>query len=351
MKRRTHSTVKRAGPLVGALAALVLVASGSAVAATIVGTSKNDVVHGTAKADKLYGNGGNDKIYGLGGNDLLVGGSGNDLLVGGPGADKVECGPGRDTVQADAKDTVSADCEIVTGPALSSISVANATVAEGNSGATKLSFPVTLSKPVTWNVSVGFATADGTASHSSDYLAATGTLKFAPGETSKTIVVMVRGDTVVEPDETLSLNLSNVVNATIANGSATGTIQNDDRLYAQPGHYAGMTSQNRAIQFDVSSDGASLSNLRYGIDIECSEVDFHETDLPIDFGDASIPIKANGSFAVAGHESDSGVSVDYTIAGLISSGSATGTLRVDFGVDTPYGTVHCSTESVTWSAS
>jgi len=81
---------------------------------------------------------------------------------------------------------------------------------------------------VTWNVSVVYATADGTAKADSDYAAAKGTLAFSPGETTKTIEVQVNGDTVVEPDETLTISLSGAANATIADGSATGTIINDD---------------------------------------------------------------------------------------------------------------------------
>ena len=211
-----------------ALTVLALMASTSSLAATIVGTAKNDVIRGTARADKLYGKAGNDKLYGLGGNDVLVGGAGNDTLVGGAGADTLQCGPGRDVAIADAKDKVSADCETVRGPARPSISIRDASVAEGSSGTTPLSFEVTLSKPVTWNVSVVYATADGTAKADSDYAAAKGTLAFSPGETTQTIEVQVNGDSVVEPDETLTISLSGAANATIADGSATGTIINDD---------------------------------------------------------------------------------------------------------------------------
>src|SRR5204862_2728863 len=122
-----------------ALTALALVASTSSLAATIVGKAKNDVIRGTAKADTIIGKAGSDKLYGLGGNDTLVGGSGNDTLVGGAGADKLQCGPGHDVAIADAKDKVSADCEMVRGP-LPSLSIGDASVAEGDSGTTPLGF-------------------------------------------------------------------------------------------------------------------------------------------------------------------------------------------------------------------
>src|SRR5438128_1554858 len=168
----------------------------------------------------LIGKAGNDKLYGLGGNDTLVGGPGNDTLVGGAGADKLECEPGHDIAIGAVKDKISADCETVRGAMLPSISMADALVAEGDSGTTPLVFQLTLSRPVTWNVSVAYATADETAKVGSDYAAAQGTATFAPGETTTTIEVQVNGDTVGESDETLTISLSRAANATIADGSA-----------------------------------------------------------------------------------------------------------------------------------
>ena len=213
----------------GVVIAVGLLLTTSALAANVVGTPKNDTLRGTAKADMLHGKGGNDTLFGLGGNDTLVGGPGNDTLVGGAGADKLQCGPGRDIAIGDASDRISAACETVRGPMLPSISIGDASVAEGNSGTTALSFAVTLSTAVTWKVSVGYATADGTAKSGSDYAAAQGTQIFAPGETTKTIDVRLNGDTIIEPDETLTISLPGAVNATIAKDSATGTIKNDDQ--------------------------------------------------------------------------------------------------------------------------
>jgi Calx-beta domain/RTX calcium-binding nonapeptide repeat (4 copies) len=352
MNQRTSRTLCRTGPIAGLLAVLVLIASGSALAAKVVGTPKNDVLRGTAKADKLLGKGGNDKLMGLGGNDVLVGGPGNDTLVGGRGADKLQCGPGRDTVQADARDTVSADCETVTGPVLPSVSVADVSANEGDSGTTKLSFPVTLSKPVTWTVSVAYKTADDSATAPSDYASASGTLTFAPGETSKTIDVSVVGDTTVEPDETMTVGLSNPVNTQIADGSATGTIKNEDKPKPRSGHYAGSTSQNRSISFDVSPDVTSITNLKLEVDIQCVEVDYRETNVVLDFGSAPIRLKPDFSFSVSGSNSDSNGKVDLSLGGSLTvGGSASGTVRLDLEIYTSAGTVHCSTGNVTWNAS
>ena len=108
------------------------------------------------------------------------------------------------------------------------LSVADATVAEGNSGAPELVFTVTLSAAATGPVTVAYATSNGTASASSDYTAQSGTLTFAAGETSKVVRVQVSGDTAVEANETLTLALSSPSGATIADGTAIGTITNDD---------------------------------------------------------------------------------------------------------------------------
>src|SRR5262249_25651115 len=80
-------------------------------------------------------------------------------------------------------------------------------------------------------VAVSYATADGTATAAdNDYLPAPPNqfLLFAPGETSKTVTVLVNGDTKVEPNETFTVNLSSPANASILKPQGTGTITNDD---------------------------------------------------------------------------------------------------------------------------
>lgn len=109
------------------------------------------------------------------------------------------------------------------------ISIADASVVEGNGGTVNLTFPVTLSHMSTETVTVQFQTLDGTASAPADY-AASGlqTLTFPPLTASRTISVAVVGDTVFEADETLQVVLSNPTNATLADASGLGTIVNDE---------------------------------------------------------------------------------------------------------------------------
>ncbi len=91
-----------------------------------------------------------------------------------------------------------------------------------------LSFDVTLNTASTKEITLGYATADDTATAGSDYTQTNGTLTFSAGETTKTIDVPVLEDGVHEEDETFTVTLSDAVNATIGDGTGTGTIQDDD---------------------------------------------------------------------------------------------------------------------------
>jgi hypothetical protein len=102
------------------------------------------------------------------------------------------------------------------------------TVTEGNAGTTTATFTVSLLPASGQAVSVNYATADGTAVQPGDYTTASGTLTFAPGETSKIVTVLVNGDTSNEADETFFVNLSGASNATINDAQGLGTIRNDD---------------------------------------------------------------------------------------------------------------------------
>ncbi|MGE4070194.1 MAG: Calx-beta domain-containing protein [Lysobacterales bacterium] len=139
-------------------------------------------------------------------------------------------------------------------------------IAEGNSGTSTLTFTATLSNPVQDPVSVQFATADGSATAPADYLAASGTLTFAGGQTSQTIAVTVIGDNLVEPDENLQVILSNPQGGSIATGSATGTIVNDDSASLSIDdvtQYEGLASRGAGAPtpfvFTVSSSNPSAS--------------------------------------------------------------------------------------------
>lgn len=92
-----------------------------------------------------------------------------------------------------------------------------------------LVFTVTKSGATALTHNVNYATANNTALAGSDYVAKSGTLSFAPADTSKAITIVSIQDSNVEPDETFYVNLSAATNgATIADSRGVGTITNDD---------------------------------------------------------------------------------------------------------------------------
>ena len=114
----------------------------------------------------------------------------------------------------------------VVGPP--ALSVADARASEGVDEA--VAFRVSLSRAAPGTVTVDYATRDGTAVAGEDYTATQGTLEFAPGELEKTVSVPILDDALDEGEETFLLRLSNAQGAAVADGEATGTIENSDPL-------------------------------------------------------------------------------------------------------------------------
>ena len=126
--------------------------------------------------------------------------------------------------------------EAVEGRTLfAALSVSDVAIVEGTGGATptKANFTVTLHQPGSagQTVTANFATADGSATAGSDYVARTGSVTFAPGVTTQNIVIDLVNDGNQEGAETFALNLSNPANAMIADGSGKATIADDDRSF------------------------------------------------------------------------------------------------------------------------
>ena len=114
----------------------------------------------------------------------------------------------------------------VPGPA--ALSVADAQVKEGPDAT--LAFAVTLDRARHAAVTVDYATRDGTAVAGADYTNTSGTLTFVAGETRKAVDVQVLADSHDEGSETMTLALSNATGARIADGEATGTIDNSGSI-------------------------------------------------------------------------------------------------------------------------
>ncbi|MGH9011042.1 MAG: Calx-beta domain-containing protein [Acidimicrobiia bacterium] len=139
------------------------------------------------------------------------------------------------------------------------LTVADAVTAEGDAGTTPMSFAVTLTAPDTKPVSVSFATADGSARAPDDYQATSGGLTFNPGETTKTVTVAVKGDTLNETDETLLLLLSSPSNAALGRTQAFGTIADNEQ---SPQGYWFVAADGGIFAFGNARFFGSTGNLR-----------------------------------------------------------------------------------------
>lgn len=121
-------------------------------------------------------------------------------------------------------------------------------------GTNNVALTVTLTGKTAQPVSLKYATANGSAQAGSDYLTKSGSLSFGVSNAAtqtKTILVPVRGDILVEGNETFGVNLSNAVNATFTNTKATVTINNDDILVKN-----NMVTSSSFASLDVASLGS-----------------------------------------------------------------------------------------------
>jgi len=133
------------------------------------------------------------------------------------------------------------------------ISINDVQVNEGNSGTSIATFTLSLSAAAQGNVTVSYATANGTATSGSDYVAASGAASFAAGQISRTVAVTINGDATVEPNETFFVNLSAPNGATISRSQGIGTIVNDDTTTGVPG----IGVQTRSFNFGSVKVGQS----------------------------------------------------------------------------------------------
>ncbi|MGH8029829.1 MAG: Calx-beta domain-containing protein, partial [Arenimonas sp.] len=107
--------------------------------------------------------------------------------------------------------------------------IADASISEGNSGTKVMTFVVLLSQSVATPVTFNAATQSGTATSGSDFAGFAPTAFSIPaGQLFATIDVVVNGDTMLEADETVRVNLSAATGAPLLDGQGVGTIINDD---------------------------------------------------------------------------------------------------------------------------
>jgi Calx-beta domain len=106
--------------------------------------------------------------------------------------------------------------------------ITDVSIVEGNSGSPNALVTVSLTEPHGNNVAVSYNTDDGTAVAGSDYTSVSGTLTFTKNQISKSILVPITGDRVIESDEYFTVRLSNPKGAKIADGAALVSIADDE---------------------------------------------------------------------------------------------------------------------------
>jgi hypothetical protein len=192
---------------------------------TIQGDAYNDLIKVGTGSDTVNGSDGNDTAA-LAGNKAdysIVHNTDGSVTVTGHGATDKLVSIEHIQFNDQTVDLTAAP------PAAPVVSIDNVSMAEGNNGTVIETFHVTRTGGE-GAFNVNYTTADGTATVADgDYDKNASTLVFAQGEDSKTIQVVVHGDTKVEGNETFNVNLSGATNgATISHAQGVGTIVNDD---------------------------------------------------------------------------------------------------------------------------
>jgi VCBS repeat-containing protein len=148
-------------------------------------------------------------------------------------------------------------------PTLPTASIAGPTAASRPLEGGKIAFTITLNQAATQNVTVSFATADGTARAGSDYLAAAGAIEFLAGETSKVVQVQTTSDSIGERPESFSVQITSAINARVTNPFSTAVITDDDvQTAAMPAVSAGVIAVRSIANGSIYQDG---SGGKYGI--------------------------------------------------------------------------------------
>lgn len=177
---------------------------------------------------------------------------------------------------------------------------------EGNSGTSVLNFTVSLDAAKGSPITVNYATSDGTATGGPacgpgvDYVVSSGTLTIPAGTVTGTVPVTICGDTDYEPNETLTMTLSNPVGVLAGSPmSAIGAVNNDD---LQP------TINVTATAYANEGD-AGATNMSFTVNLSASS-----------YEDVSFDYSTTGGSATAGTDYTAANNVTVTIpAGQISA--------------------------------
>ena len=199
------------------------------------------------------------------------------------------------------------------------------------------SFVVSLTGAVSGVVQVPYETANVTAESGSDkdYTAASGTLEFQAGDTSKTIEVTTLEDSLNEADETFTLTLTAVTGpagVSLGTSSATGTIEDDDPVSAALGTHAADVAEGADATYEVElSGGTSTAPVVVNYAVDTSSTATSGTDYTVPSGKLTIDTEAtSGTITIATLDTDGVLDPGETlVVKLTSATTDTRTVAVD----------------------
>lgn len=213
-------------------------------------------------------------------------------------------------------------------PAPVTVDIADVAVAEGDGGATDAIFDVTLSAAASADISVNYATADGSATAGSDYMDAQGTLTIPAGATQGSIAVSVTGDTDFESDETFSVTLSGPsASAVLGNAIATGHISNDDAPPMSP-------------ETGLNDTGILRCSTEIADDFDCNDASVGTDDFPRQDAEYGRDFTAND---------DGDGRAGFALLKLDDSGALLADQSADF-LTTPWDCVEDAVTGLVWEA-
>ena len=225
------------------------------------------------------------------------------------------------------------------------LSISDVEMAEGNTGTTAFTFTVSLESPAgSGGVTFNASTADGTASSASDYAGFTNQPGSIPeGQSSTTVTVQVNGDTTQEPNETFTVNITNITGAQAGDPQGLGTILNDDGAPAAgqivisefrlrgPGADAPSQSTNEFIEIYNATDSDFIVADRAPITLGTAGWAIVSSDAPLTpkyVIPAGTVIPARGHFLVTGG--------NYSLSGYAAADAPGGSPAIFFA-DIPDG--------------
>ena len=223
------------------------------------------------------------------------------------------------------------------------VSAADILVGESDTFAT---FVVRLSAPSANQISLRYFTSNGTAD-TNDYLnVGANVLVFAPGETSKTVSIEIKNDTIVEPDQTFFLNMDSAVGATIAANSTQvmATILDDDTTpvlrYGNSNDTYVVTQANTRI-IELPNGGTDLvrANVSFTLGANLENLTLTGTNAINGIGNA-------GNNVITGNSSNNVLS---GLGGVdtVSYATATAGVTVSLALTTPQNTGGAGTDTLT----